>query len=88
MAREIELTVIRVFDSRMAAEITMSLLRSEGFDACVWADDGGGAFPGMFPGVSGRHEARLVVPEDQAEAAHRFLSEKDARGGLTEKQER
>lgn len=52
---------------RMEAELVVRLLADEGFHPCEWAD-----LPGPYTGPVGM--ARVVVPNQEGEAAKEFLA--------------
>ena len=62
-----ELVSIAVFASRMEASVARNLLESNGIQAAVFADDGGGLYPPFGEGV------RLLVRQEDAHRAHEIL---------------
>jgi Putative prokaryotic signal transducing protein len=59
------------FPMRTEAEVAQGLLASAGIDACIAADDAGGAFPFALSGG-----ARVLVEESDLEAAVNILAGK------------
>lgn len=64
--------VIAVFDSRMAGELAVSLLRSEGLRAHLLVDDAGGMHPELQRMTGG---VRLSVTAEDAALARDLLAE-------------
>ncbi len=70
------LTVIKIFPSRVLAELAASLLAAEGINALVAADDAGGAYPALQP-VRG---VRLLVGGEDVTLAQEILNALEENG--------
>lgn len=65
------MVTIRVFNSRVEADLAKGLLESEGIPAHVSADDQGG----LSPGMAYANGVTLKVDEEDAEEARKLLVE-------------
>jgi len=66
---------VKVFESRMEAEMAKGVLEAEGIEARVLSDDGGGTYPALLMGSGG---ARLMVDRSAVHAAMELLEALDA----------
>jgi hypothetical protein len=64
-----EVTVIKIFNNELEAEMAQQLLQEAGVKAFVLKDDGGG----MEPHLQRTTGVRLVVNRAYAERAHQIL---------------
>ena len=60
------------YPTRGEAEIVQGLLASAGIDSSLLVDDAGGAYPFVLSG-----EAKVLVDEDDAEAASEVLASQE-----------
>lgn len=68
-----ELVCIKTFLNRYEAEIAKGLLESRGIEVILSADDAGG----MQPQLTFTRGVRLIVKEEEAEAALKILEEQE-----------
>lgn len=68
------LVCIKVFASRMEAEMAQGVLAAEGIEARVLSDDAGGLYPAILLGTGG---ARLMVNQVAVDEATELLEALD-----------
>ncbi len=68
------LVCIKVFESRMEAEMAQGVLAAEGIEARVLSDDAGGLYPAILLGTGG---ARLMVNQVAVDEATELLEALD-----------
>lgn len=69
--------VVATYGTRAEAELAAGLLRSEGIECTVSADDAGGAYGGMVLSTG----ARVLVPPGDASRAAELLGNAEGNGG-------
>jgi hypothetical protein len=70
-----KLVCIKVFGSRMEAEMAQGVLAAQGIEARVLSDDAGGVYPAILLGTGG---ARLMVNQAAVDEAMELLEALDA----------
>ncbi len=70
-----KLVCIKVFESRMEAEMAQGVLAAEGIEARVLSDDAGGVYPAILLGTGG---AKLMVNQAAVGEAMELLEALDA----------